>query len=223
MAKSSKIVGKGKPIKRSEGTYPLDGKEIPYVLFFKSVKNFNLRVRADGSLHISVPHGTKEQRVWHFVSDHSDFLRGALARVEQRQRTEEQIDISEEIPRLRAMVTEMLPRMGERIVSAAQDLYGISRESICGGTPLFPNARFALAPNEIRYRDMKSRWGSCAASKGSLTLNSRLIFTTADCLEYVICHELCHFFYPNHGKAFHALLQAVLPDAPQRRRKLNGK
>lgn len=131
--------------------------------------------------------------------------------------------ISEEINRLRTAVEQMIPRLGDKILLAAQEYYGISRETLSSGTPTFPNARLVLFPKQLKFRDMKSRWGSCGISKGIITINSRLIFSTLDCLEYVVCHELCHFFHPNHGKAYHALLQAVLPDAPQRRRTLNGK
>ena len=133
------------------------------------------------------------------------------------------IVISEEMHRLRERINEIIPCAAERIFQAAANLYGISRKTLCHGSAAFPNTRFVCCPKAITLRDMKSRWESCSVSKGKLNFNSRLIFTTVDCLEYVIFHELCHFFHPNHGKAYYALLQAALPDAVQRRRKLNGK
>ena len=72
----------------------------------------------------------------------------------------------------------------------------------------------------LAIRDMKARWGSCSA-KGRLTLNRRLIHVPKDLMDYVILHELCHLKEYNHGPAFYALLERVLPDWKARRQKLN--
>lgn len=292
MAKRAKKFKTHMPTVKQEGVYLLDGKEIPYILYFKSVKNYNMRVHKDGSLHISVPHGTEATRLWRFISSHEDFLRRALSRsiqqracdrplseqsladgtqivlldkvisldvgssdeisfrqkaviqreicinnadadeiwhirisdaisAEQQTKVLHNIIISEEMMRLHTAIEEILPQMKQNVVSAIENIYGISREKL-GNTNAFPHARHLLSTIDIRLRNMKSRWGSCVVAKGAITFNARLIFTTKECLEYVICHELCHFLHPNHGNGFHALLQAVLPDAALRRKKLNG-
>lgn len=74
----------------------------------------------------------------------------------------------------------------------------------------------------IRIRRMTSRWGSCQPCKGVVTLNSRLIETPPDCIEYVVMHEFCHFIHPDHSKAFHALMTRMMPDWKQRRQLLNS-
>lgn len=126
--------------------------------------------------------------------------------------------ISEEIHRLRQALAEMIPLAGERIWQAESRLM-ISGEMI----RRFPYAKYALSPEQLRLRDMKSRWGSCAVQTGVVTINSRLCFATKEQLWYVVCHELCHFFYPHHGREFHQLLDAVMPTARQVRKQLNAK
>ena len=64
----------------SEGTYTLDGMEIPYVLHRKAVKNYNLRVRDDGTLYLSVPHRAPKDAHLAFLARHEAFVRRALAR-----------------------------------------------------------------------------------------------------------------------------------------------
>jgi predicted metal-dependent hydrolase len=73
----------------------------------------------------------------------------------------------------------------------------------------------------LRIRAMKTRWGSCT-SKGRITLSSLLVAAPTECIDYVILHELCHLREMNHGKAFYALLSAVLPDWKERRARLNA-
>jgi predicted metal-dependent hydrolase len=66
---------------------------------------------------------------------------------------------------------------------------------------------------------MTRRWGSLSA-KGALTLNLALIQAPRSCIEYVICHELCHIEYASHGTGFYARLEGMLPDWKERKARL---
>jgi predicted metal-dependent hydrolase len=74
---------------------------------------------------------------------------------------------------------------------------------------------------EMLIRPMKARWGSCSAA-GRITLNVKLIQVPKDLIDYVLLHELCHLKEHNHTSAFYALLDSVLPDWRERRRRLNA-
>lgn len=73
---------------------------------------------------------------------------------------------------------------------------------------------------KLTIRDMKSRWGSCSAKK-KVSLNLRLIQVAEDLIDYVILHELCHLKELNHSPAFYALMDKILPDWREYRRRLN--
>jgi predicted metal-dependent hydrolase len=62
----------------------------------------------------------------------------------------------------------------------------------------------------MRLRRMKRTWGSCS-SKGVITLNPHLVKAPAECINYVIAHEVCHLREHNHGKAFYALQEQLYP------------
>ena len=74
---------------------------------------------------------------------------------------------------------------------------------------------------KIKYRKMKSRWGSCN-TKRELTFNTQLIKLKKELIDYVIVHELAHIQHMNHSKAFHTLVSSYLPDAHILREKLKN-
>lgn len=74
---------------------------------------------------------------------------------------------------------------------------------------------------KLRIRDMDTRWGSCLAKKGIITLNKRLLEAPRDCIEYVVTHEFCHFIHPNHSKRFYDFLTMLLPDWKARKKVLD--
>jgi predicted metal-dependent hydrolase len=79
---------------------------------------------------------------------------------------------------------------------------------------------FQLPPClRIQVRTLSRRWGSLSAA-GTLTLNPLLVEATADCIDYVLVHELCHYWHPNHGKDFFLLLDDVMPDWAMRKARL---
>ncbi len=73
-------------------------------------------------------------------------------------------------------------------------------------------------PN-LTLRKMKSRWGSMS-SDGNMTLNTHLIHTPFECIDYVIMHELCHLKHKNHGAKFHKLQGEFTPNYKEIKRRL---
>lgn len=71
---------------------------------------------------------------------------------------------------------------------------------------------YRLPHPQLRFRTMKSRWGSCIPAKAAVTLNTRLIHYPPECLDYVLLHEFVHMIVPNHGKRFYDLLLYYMPD-----------
>jgi predicted metal-dependent hydrolase len=72
---------------------------------------------------------------------------------------------------------------------------------------------------KVFVKKMKTHWGSMSNS-GNMTLNPNLIMAPKACIDYVICHELCHIRHPNHDKGFFELLSSLMPDWEKRKQVL---
>lgn len=64
----------------------------------------------------------------------------------------------------------------------------------------------------LKFRKMKSRWGSYNKAKKVITLNKWLVILPNELIDYVICHELTHHYVFNHSKEFYNQLAKLYPD-----------
>lgn len=71
-------------------------------------------------------------------------------------------------------------------------------------------------------RRMKTKWGSCNRETRHIWFNVELAKKHPDCLEYIVVHEMTHYFERNHGERFTSLMDRYLPDWRSRRDLLNG-
>ncbi|WP_035105317.1 M48 family metallopeptidase [Desulfohalovibrio reitneri] len=71
----------------------------------------------------------------------------------------------------------------------------------------------------VTVRAQRSRWGSCS-SRGSLSLNAKLLFLPQRVAVYVIRHELAHLRHLNHSPAFWERVTELEPDWRAREKEL---
>jgi predicted metal-dependent hydrolase len=69
---------------------------------------------------------------------------------------------------------------------------------------------------------MKTKWGSCNAESKSIRLNTELAKKPAECLEYVVVHEMAHLIVRHHDDHFTSLMNRHLPNWKLVRQTLNA-
>ena len=172
----------------------LNGIIIEYELEYKMVKNVNLRVKSDGSVHVSASKRVSVKFIEDFIRSRADFILEALSKFEKRTNT----------PLIRYFDVEGLR---DFIISYCCEVF-----------PYY-EARGVKYP-EIKFKSTVSKWGSCHMSKGILTFSTYLQYAPPECVRYVVLHEFTHFFVPNHGRDFYAELVRVCPNYKELKEKM---
>lgn len=156
----------------------------------------------------------------HFVSGETHLLLGKPYRLSIEQ--SETSDVRVEGDRLHIFTPDVKDYAEcQRLLTA---FYALTARSI------FPYRLDAMARPFIRkglqlpsllIRPMSKRWGSYTAS-GRIILNLDLVRASPRLIDYVICHELTHGFYLDHGKNWRDLLSTVMPDWESRKARLEA-
>lgn len=216
----------------------LCGRTVCYELQRKKVKNINLRIRADGSIFVSAHRLVPQSAIDAFLKDKSAFILQALER--RAEAPAASYEDGSPVPllgkdyvlRIASSDRNRAELREDRIELCLKDKNDASKTL----DSLYKRQAERLVPPlceklclkmdrqmpEIRYRRMKSRWGSCTPAKGQICINSRLVTAPIECVEFVIAHELCHFLQPNHSPAFYAELAAIMPDWKERKKQLSN-
>lgn len=219
-------------------TLPHSGRRLAYELERKAVKNLNLRVRRDGTVHLSVPVKTTVAEIERFLIEHEAWLTEALGRMEARAAAYPDT-VADTLPYLGGhlsiswvtgtpaevkadpaggRLTIRLPDPTDPAMRrAAVDVFERAETErlvrvLVERYYLLFKARGVAYPRHIRVKSLKSRHGSCAPATGSLNFALRLCELPPSFVEYVVVHELCHFLVPNHSAAFWREVERILPD-----------
>ena len=192
-------------------TLHLDGRTIEYELERKRVKNINLRIRPDGSIYVSAPKIAPTAVIEAFLRSKGEFILSALNRKREHTGSETLFvlgrEVNDSFPTVAARENWLRNQCIETVGAVFSRVY-----------PAFEKVGVPLP--EIRWRRMKSRWGSCMPTKGVVTFNTALIHVPVECIELVVVHELCHFLHCDHSPAFHECMTRLLPDWKQRQKRL---
>ena len=70
-------------------------------------------------------------------------------------------------------------------------------------------------------RKMTTRWGSCNTDASRIWLNLELAKKPAQCVEYILVHELVHLQERHHSARFQALMSQAMPQWQLLREELN--
>ena len=221
-------------------TLPKSRRILTYELERKAVKNLNLRVRRDGTVHLSIPRRTTIAAVESFLVDHEDWILQATARMEKRAEAHPMGEaVGDSLPYMggklevvwqrgqparveadmvnhRLTITLPDPTNPDMRAAAIETFEKAESQKLIKALvdryyPLFA-ARGVKYPKAIRVKVMTTRHGSCSSAKGYLNFSSRLCQYHLAFVEYVVVHELCHFLEANHSDRFWREVAKVLPD-----------
>ncbi|MFC1744034.1 M48 family metallopeptidase [Candidatus Riflebacteria bacterium] len=73
--------------------------------------------------------------------------------------------------------------------------------------------------NEIRIKNLKSRWGSCSA-KNNINLNLQIMKLPDELIDHILLHELLHTKVKNHSPQFWQMLEGISKNTKELRKKV---
>lgn len=177
--------------------------DLPVKVERKRVRRLNLRVRADGSAHLSVPERCTLAEAQRFLDAHEAWLRAHVRRREERAAAREPGDGLVPLwgslaPLPEGTTPDELWRteLGVRLPEVAARM----------------EAALGVRAAGWQLRNMSTRWGSCTPRTARIRINVRLAAYPPTCLDYVVAHELAHLLEPSHNERFHVLLARAYPD-----------
>ncbi len=226
----------------------LSGRSIEYDLQKKKVKNVNIRIKRDLTVHVSAPMRVSQENIDRILIEKSDFILSALKKYEDlpspaskifavlnggetitifddliplsiRQGNKNHVATKEGRLILTVKDTEDIDLKKRLLQKHLDELCREMIESLCADVhPSF--AKYVPHMPELKFRHMKSRWGSCNSTKNILTFNYALVHAPVDCIEYVVYHEFTHFIHQDHSKSFYSELSRFVPDYKEKKKRL---
>lgn len=184
-----------------EKTYTLLIEGVTITVTKKRMKNMYLRIqKEDGTVRISAPHQMSDARIKAFAKDRIDWIReyqekyatAKMKRKQTKQLSRHEIDQQKYV----------LKREVEHLVDKWQPVIGVR---VTG----------------ITIRQMKTRWGSCNVKTHHININLALLHKPAECLEYVVVHEMTHILEASHNQVFWNYMTEFYPNWKAVRKYLN--
>lgn len=196
-----------------------------YKITKKKIKNYIIRIYPDKTIKISVPLNAKEVDIKNFIKNKKEWIEKTLDKFEEKSnvinknsmmifgknREKKFIKSSDLNVRLSEnnvfiyhnFISNDDPKIEKYIMEwKLNNLKNLLEEYL--------NKYFNILNVSIKMykiKKMKSAWGIYHIKKNYITFNSLLIEKEKECIEYVVLHELCHIFYPNHQREFWDLVK----------------
>ena len=164
---------------------------IPYTLIRSGRRTLSVEVTREGQVVVRAPMRCSHTTVERFVAQHQDWIEKHLEK--QRLRFENYREPTEE--EKQGLIEKAKQILPQRVAYYA--------------------AIMGVEPTGITITGAQKRFGSCSG-KNRICFSWRLMEYPSEAIDYVVVHELAHIVHKNHGQAFYALIESILPDYRQR-------
>ena len=217
------------------GTIMLNNINVTYHIERKSVKNINIRIKSDGIVYISANRSVSEKYIRKLLITDGEKISAAINRMKLSQNQKSDTDfmwylgrkhpisvVYAETEKAELIDEEFLvhtnePTNRQHVIylmkcwqaDRCQELYKNINEEVFD---IFKDKGYTVPRARLYIKDMKTRWGSCNARDGKISMNLRLIEYPIECIYAVFYHEYAHFIHHNHSADFHNFLNNIYPE-----------
>ncbi|MEG0794523.1 MAG: SprT family zinc-dependent metalloprotease [Bacilli bacterium] len=202
-----------------------NGLSIEVELIRKNTKNIYFRVKEDLKLYVSVPIYVSQREIYRLMEKNSKDIIKMYEKMEDKVKDNDKyfylgkkyFIVIDDVENVTFNEKEVhVKSIDELNKFTNKEMLRIFNEEV-----ELSKKCFARLPEFLlKTRKMSTRWGVCDVKKKIVTLNTELIKKDINIIDYVIIHELCHFYEANHSKAFWDLVSEAFPKYKEARKKL---
>ena len=156
---------------------------VDYVVSHRKVKYPRLEIKTD-VLYVILPEGYDGAQ--ELIRKHEKWIYNKISQVKQSQMESKN----------RKLYLKRTDREFKEIIHQTVEKYSLKLD---------------VKVEEIKFRRMKSRWGSCS-SNGNVNFNLYLKYLPANLIEYIVFHELSHLIEMGHNRRFWNIISGEFPD-----------
>lgn len=191
----------------------------------------NLSVRSGNVIRVAMPKGYTIQQAKSFVLQQKEWIEKQKAKFGQQnltlvqngyqthfhtfafhacERNDIQVRIHAGICSIfyPSFLEESDPPVQKASLSALKSIYRLEAKKYLPERLNYLSNLHQLPYKELVIKDIRSKWGSCSASK-NINLSLHLMKLPKRLIDFVILHELTHTIEMNHGPAFKARLNSL--------------
>lgn len=217
---------------------------IEFNLIRKKVKNLRITIKSDNTINVSIPFFMQQKKVYDFINSKMKTIEKQIEKNLNKNEYKISYENGEKIF-LWGKTYTLFIKTGKKNICAFDNANNINLYLVKNhktGTKektikefyrkeMQRNAKIILTKweeqtgiecNELRIKDMKTRWGSCNIKDKRIWLNLKLAFFDKECLNYVTLHELMHIKERYHNKKFYGMIEAYLSGWREAKRKLEN-
>ena len=151
-------------------------------------RSLHLTIKSTGEVYYVVPYGTSDNDILRFLDEKKEWLIKNIEKLNNNIKNENFDDYkftNKDKKNLREKINIFIERY-EKLMN--------------------------VRVNNVSFQKMKTMWGSCSYTKKNIRFNLMLLNKSDSFIEYVVVHEMCHLFVPDHSSKFKSLLTRYLPN-----------
>lgn len=203
----------------------IDDNDIEVVIETKNNKNLYMRFKEDNKLHVSANKFVTQKQIIKIINENKKSILNMYNKNLEKLNNEQFFNylgeqytiVFDEVKNVTfdndLVITKDLKMLDKYYSNQCIKIFN---ERINKCLLMFDN----IPEFKLKIRKMTTRWGVNNSTDNIITLNSELLKREISLIDYVIIHELCHFYQHNHSKLFWLEVEKRYPYYKLARKKL---
>ena len=204
----------------------VDGGEYPNKIIYKNNKNIYFRFNENGVLIVTCHKKVSKEEIKSLIFKNEDAIIKMYQKAVERKKYNESyhllgktynVEFNESIDNVYINGDFIYAKNEDDLNKfTEEEINRVFNEEVSICKNCFNN----LPEFTLKFRQMKTRWGVCNRRDNIITLNKELIKKEVWLLDYVIIHEMAHFYEGNHSKKFWNIVSLACPNYKEARKEL---